>query len=100
MATGETLDMLSSVLLAVKQSLLANGGTMTDADLIALERRIRQEWAGCRPYVGGRLPVSRRYEAILQDLDAGIPEAAVAELHQVSDRTIRRARRSGGQRRP
>lgn len=99
MTTGEDLDMLTSVLLAVKQLLIATRGEVTDAHLIALEIRIRKEWAGCRPYVGGRLPVSRRYEAILADIDAGLPEAAVAELHEVSARTIRRARRSG-QRRP
>jgi hypothetical protein len=90
---------VTAILIAVKRLLLDNRGEVTDADLIALERSIRRQWAGCRPYVGGRLPVSRRYEAILADIDAGVPEAAVAELHEVSERTIRRARQSG-QRRP
>ncbi|MBN8449497.1 MAG: hypothetical protein J0M13_10915 [Candidatus Accumulibacter sp.] len=99
MTTGEALDLITSVLSAVKRLLLDNRGEVTDADLIALERRIRRQWAGCRPYVGGRVPVSRRYQAILADLAAGIPESDVAETHEVSARTIRRARQSG-QRRP
>lgn len=99
MTSGEELDLLTTVFLCVKRALLASDGRLTDADLIALERRIRQEWAGCRPYVAGRLPTARRYSAIMEDIDAGIPESEVAELHEVSARTIRRARQSG-QRRP
>lgn len=99
MTTDDTRDLVTTILRAVKQLLIETAGQATDLDLLNLEQRIRQEYAGCREYIAGRLPATRRYEAILQDLDAGIPERDVASLHQVSDRTIRRARQSG-QRRP
>lgn len=92
-------DLLSVVLRAVKEMLLDTNGHATDQDLLAVEKRIRLEYCGCRVYIGGRIPADRRYEAILNELASGVSEADVAERHEVSSRTIRRARRSG-QRRP
>jgi hypothetical protein len=93
--TDDARDLVTRLLLAFKRLLLDNRGEVSDADLLELERQIRQEYGGCREYVAGRLPTLRRHRAILEDLQSGMCETDAAARHQVSPRTVRRVRRSG-----
>ncbi|WP_288129980.1 hypothetical protein [Accumulibacter sp.] len=85
------VDLLTAVLRNVKAVLLQNGGRATDSDLIEIERRFRQEYAGCRAYVGAKRATRDLYEAIWRDVQTGMARAEVARRNNCSTRTVRRA---------
>ena len=89
--TGRPLDLLTDLLRSFKEILLRNGGRATDDDLLDIERKFRQEYAGCRVYVGARRATCERYSSIVSDVEAGMGYSAVAQRHNCSLKTVRRA---------
>lgn len=89
--TDQRLDLLTDCLRRVKKIFLRNDGRATDADLLNIEREIRQEYAGCRVYVGARLATDERYRSIGRDVEAGMGFVTVAQRHDCSLKTVRRA---------
>ena len=85
------VDLLTSVLRCLKDLLLEKGGRATDEDLIEIERRFRQEYAGCRVYIGERQATEERYRRIARDVEAGLSCAEAARRNRCSPRTVRRA---------
>ncbi|KFB74350.1 MAG: hypothetical protein AW09_000357 [Candidatus Accumulibacter phosphatis] len=89
-------DLLTALLRCVKDLLLENGGRATDEDLLKIERKFRQEYAGCRVYVGARQSTEERYRRIAQDVEAGLSCAEVARRNGCAPRTVRRALATSG----
>lgn len=93
--TGRTLldDVVTDILARVDAAL--REGDETDAALAQVEREVRRDWGGERPYIAkagesARREQSLRDEQIRRDFRRGERVALLARRHGISERRIRK----------
>ncbi|MCB1909543.1 MAG: hypothetical protein KDH15_19455 [Rhodocyclaceae bacterium] len=84
-------DPIRATLLAVKET--ARRGPISDEELLKIEKRMRIRFGGGVRYIAKQGPREERHRLICADLDAGMSVREVAKRHDVTETTVRRAKR-------